>query len=155
MSIIIQRLHLVISKFPIIGTRISEEFLRFFVIGGTSFVITYTINSALVLFIQKVLNINQGTETILVGIAYIIAYAISFSFNFTFSRTWTFKATGSKYIYQLRKFIVVHITSALVGAAIIATLEHIGMTPLITLPLVTGAQMVINFFIYKKWVFKE
>jgi putative flippase GtrA len=155
MDQIIVKLHEIIRKLPFIGKHISQQFMRFFVIGFSSFVIAYSINNILVFIFAGILNPNETLRAIIVAVSYIIGFIISFIFNFYFSRKWTFKSTSQNYQDQVSKFLAVNVFNAIAGALIISALDYIGIPPLISQPPIIAVQMFWSYFVYKIWVFKD
>jgi putative flippase GtrA len=147
--------HNLIKKFPIIGKLITEEFIRFFIIGFAAFLIAYLLNNILIFVFSAIIDPGEAERAAIVSISYIIAFIISFIFNFHFSRKWTFKSTSPNYKEQVTKFLIINIFNAIAGAIIISALDYVGIIPLISQPFIIAVQMFWSYFVYKVWVFKE
>lgn len=142
------------NKIPIIGERITEELMRFIVIGSSSFIIAYVLNNGLIFILDSTINPETDFQRAsLVWFSYISAFLVSFTFNFNFTRKWTFKITGPGLRRQLTKFFIINICNALAGAAFVTSLDLIGISPLISQPFFVAMQTLWTFVLYKKWVF--
>lgn len=156
MNTIVSFIYKIASKTPMIGDKFTEEFIRFVIIGGTSFVIFYTLNNSFVFGLDSLIDPETDhTRAAIVAGSYLSAYMIAFLFNFSLSRSWTFKSKGANYKKQAVKFFAVNTFNALAGAAFVTVLDYAGIPPFISQPFFIGMQTIWTFILYKKWVFQN
>ncbi|MBP2033865.1 putative flippase GtrA [Clostridium algifaecis] len=96
----------------------------------------------------------------LLGIHYTISQVIGYSFgvanSFVFNKKWTFDHNNSnkKMIHELFQFIVVNIISLIVTLIFIkALVNDFNINVYVSKIIVTLIAQVINFLLYKIWVF--
>jgi putative flippase GtrA len=87
---------------------LSVQFLKFLLVGGTA---------ALANFFSGLL-IRELFPTLLNEVSVVTGYTIGTIISFVFNKIYTFKANDESTTIQAMKFIVVSVTSALLGAGI-------------------------------------
>lgn len=160
MNKLVEVLYKIAKKLPIVNKFVTKEILRFLFIGSTSFIISYSVNTGLLLVSEKIFNYDEGARRgAIVIIVYLIAYLIAFIYNFTLSRNWTFqeqiisKDIKHKVNKHILKFLLVNTFNAILGALVIALLDQFGIPPYISQPFFIAAQTIWTYFLYKFWVF--
>lgn len=137
-------------------TKISTEFIRFVLIGGTSFVIFYTLNNSFVFGLDYLVDSQDETARgLIVWNSYIVAYLIAFVYNFNLSKNWTFKSSSENVKSKAIRFFAVNTINALAGAGFVTALDYLGVPPWISQPFFIGMQTIWTYFFYKLWVFEE
>ncbi|MBD3280595.1 hypothetical protein GF389_03670 [Candidatus Dojkabacteria bacterium] len=154
LELIINWLYNLSKGIPIVKKYVTKRFLRYLFVGGTSFLLTYSINSILILFINLETRRSDTYRSAYVSVSFIIAYIITFVYNFSLSQSWTFKVSRKNYYSQLSKFFTVHAVTLIVATVLISTLDRSGVSPFISLPYIAVIQMCTGYFFYKTWVFK-
>ncbi|MCB0743749.1 MAG: GtrA family protein [Ignavibacteriae bacterium] len=135
---------------------LEKEFLRFLIIGSSTFVIDFSINNLIVLILQT----DPTHESV---IANMISVPIAFIYNFTFSSKWTFKNTIDRK-KKFLKFLGVGIFNYIVSTFLIGLLvEYLTNSNLVHshTTIQAGSKFLImslmtfwSYIIYKFWVFK-
>lgn len=94
------------------------------------------------------------------GVYYTISQIIGYSFgvanSFIFNKKWTFESNGDnkKVSHELLQFIVVNILSLLITVIFMKFLiNNFGFNLYIAKIIVTLAAQIVNFILYKIWVF--
>ncbi len=161
MNKLIDLLYKIASKIPIINKFVSKELLKFLFIGGTSFIIFYSVNNLTLLLIDSIFDYDsKNIRALIVASVYIFAYIVAFIYNFCLSRSWTFgehlktiRSTTSINNHVI-KFFIVNATNAIVGSIVVTLLDRIGFPPHFTQPGFIALQTIWTYFLYKYWVFK-
>lgn len=156
MNKIVTFINKVSSKVPYIGRYLTEEFIRFAFIGGSSFIIFYILNNAFILVLEEIIESDTDfMRGFIVWNSYILAYLLAFIYNFTLSKNWTFKNKDNNYKSQVSKFFAVNAFNAFGGAAFVTILDYAGVPPYVSQIFFVGMQTIWTYILYKKWVFKE
>lgn len=159
MNKIVTFLHSIANRVPVVGKFFTEEFIRFVFIGGSSFIIFYTLNNLFILILEHLIgSSNDQQRAIIVSGSYITAYFIAFLYNFALSRQWTFqqgKANATQVRTEAFKFLFINILNALGGAIFVTILDYFGIPPFVSQPFFIAVQMVWTYFLYKYWVFNH
>ena len=175
LNAIIQKTEKIASRLPIIGKHITEEFVRFLIIGTTSFLIFYALNNSIVFTLDHFLDpASKTVRGLIVWNSYITAYLLAFVYNFSLSRNWTFKEKLDRDIVgmvedsqkkeigcsptgritkQISKFFIVNAFNAFSGAIFVTILDYAGVPPWASQPIFIGVQTIWTYLLYKKWVF--
>jgi putative flippase GtrA len=122
-----------------------RSFLKFFVVGGLSFLIDY----GLLLGLYRVAGVPLALATT-------IGFLIGLVVNFALNKYWTFDAPrGAR--HSARQALLYGV---LVGVNLIFTdifivaLANWHLSPEVTKPLATGIIMISNYLLYQKVIFK-
>lgn len=120
-----------------------EQFLRYLVIGFSTFFLEYGIFRAL-LDLLHVYYLFANTA----------AYFISFWFNFMLNRYWSFKSTSDIKRQLMQYLVLFGINLAATNGLMFVMTGFLGIIPEISKILVMGAIVCWNFIIYKKIIYK-
>lgn len=140
----------------IIKSKSFIQFIKFILVGGTAFLIDFSVN----LFIVTILHLEIQTES---AIANVISYTVALIYNYMMSSRWSFKNEdgSSKEVGVMIKFIAVNLFN-LVWSSIaiwylvgIITFENPALIQPFTKILVTSIMTLVSFFLYKKFVFTK
>lgn len=141
-------------------TKTFIQFFKFLFVGGSAFLIDFSIN----VLIVSLLNLEIKIESV---IANIISYSVALIYNYTLSSRWSFKSEeGDKRgIDTMIKFVMVNLFNLtwssiaiwyLVG--VISYMDFLPNEDLIqpfTKLLVTSFMVVVSFVLYRKFVFNK
>lgn len=119
------------------------QFLRYLVIGFSTFFLEYGIFLAL----HDALHVYYL-------IANTTAYFISFWFNFLLNRCWSFKSTGNLKRQLMQYLVLFSLNLVATNALMFVLTDYVGLIPEISKVLVMGAIVCWNFIIYKKIIYK-
>lgn len=124
-------------------TLYNHSFVRYIVIGGTTFAIDFF----LLVLLHGVLNVNLFVATT-------IAYWTSIAFNFLANRYWTFGATETHIMKHLSAYMILLGANYLFTVAFVTGMTHLGMHYTIAKVLAVGIQISWTYVAYKKIIFK-
>lgn len=119
-----------------------QRFLRYVVVGGT----TFAIDLGLLILLHGVFGIDKL-------IAATISYWISIVFNFTVNRFWTFGAETS-ITQNATLYLTLLFFNYLFALGFLWLGELLGVHYVIAKILATGLQVAWTYFAYKKVVFR-
>ena len=88
------------------------------------------------------------------GISHTLGYIAGVVCSFIMNRTITFKDGGRSLRFQMFLFIIINLISWRVTTSLIVLLTDRGLNAYLAKFFVTGISMLINYFGYKKLVFK-
>ena len=128
----------------------TKEFIRFFIIGVSTFFVDFGILTFLIYtadFNPTYLGIISGANVISTFIAIILSYS--------FNRFWSFGATGQSVMYQGSKYIAVFTLTYILNNLLFGGFVSIGMIPEVAKVAVTFLQMIWSFIMYKYVVFTK
>ncbi|HZM64616.1 MAG TPA: GtrA family protein [Candidatus Saccharimonadales bacterium] len=120
-----------------------HSFVRYVVIGGTTFAIDFFLLVAL----HGFLNIN-------LIIATTVAYWVSIAFNFLANRFWTFGATETHIAKHLASYLTLLGVNYLYTVGFLTIATHFGMHYTVAKVIAVITQISWTYFIYKKYIFK-
>jgi putative flippase GtrA len=120
-----------------------HSFVRYVVIGGTSFVIDFLLLVAL-----------HGSVGMNVLVAASISYWTSIIFNFLANRFWTFEATEQSIMKHVAAYLLLLAANYLFTIAIIALGQQLGIHYTIAKVIAVIIQMAWTYLVYKKVIFK-
>lgn len=120
-----------------------RQFLRFFIIGGTSFILDVSITAVFVRF---------SGQPIYSGIG---GFCIAAVYNFLLNRWWTFRSTNPDVAGEGARFGVVALTSSALNLGIFSAITHFSKIWLLGKCVAAGSVMLFNFFMHKHWTFKK
>lgn len=140
----------------IIKSKSFIQFVKFILVGGTAFLIDFSVN----LLIVTILHMEIKAES---AIANVISYTVALTFNYLMSSRWSFKNEdgSNKGVHVMIKFIAVNLfnlTWSSLAIWYLVGLIHFDNTALIqpfTKILVTSFMTIVSFFLYKKFVFTK
>ena len=127
----------------------SPEFLRFFVVGFTAFIVDFGILNIQI----YILNFNPFIG--IISVANLISVCIAIVYGFIMQRTWAFKSKGDDVMKQGGKYAAVSLFNLVLNNIFYGILIAVGVIPPIAKILVTGAQMLWAYYLYKLFVFHE
>ncbi len=119
-----------------------HSFVRYVIIGGTTFAIDFF----LLVFLHGVLNVN-------LVIATTVAYWTSIAFNFLTNRCWTFGATNTNIVKHLGAYLLLLGFNYVFTVAFVTGTTHLGMHYTLAKVLAVGIQINWTYFAYKKIIF--
>jgi len=126
-----------------LGEKSSKQFIRYLIIGFSSFLLEYLLFFTLF----KLLKVNAL-------ISNSIAIFIVFWFNFLLNRYWSFESK-EKLFKQLIMYLILFAFNITVSNLFIYEASIIiNMSPLISKVLIMGAIVIWNFILYKKVIYK-
>jgi len=126
-----------------LGEKSSKQFIRYLIIGFSSFLLEYLLFFTLF----KLLNIN-------VLISNSIAIFIVFWFNFLLNKYWSFKSKENLF-KQLIMYLLLFVFNITISNLFIYEASIIiNMSPLISKVLIMGLIVIWNFILYKKVIYK-
>jgi putative flippase GtrA len=122
----------------------NHHFVRYLVVGGTTFFIDFGI----LLFLHGVLDLNLAASTS-------VAYWVSISYNFVVNRYWTFnrreKESLKRHITLYFGLLVINYLFAVTFVSIVGS--HINF--IIAKAMAVGIQMAWTYPVYKYYIFTE
>ncbi len=124
-------------------TLYNHSFVRYIVIGGTTFAIDFF----LLVLLHGVLNVN-------LFIATTIAYWTSIAFNFVANRYWTFGATETHIAKHLGAYMLLLGANYVFTVLFVTGMTHLGMHYTVAKVLAVGIQISWTYVAYKKIIFK-
>ncbi|KKR21041.1 MAG: hypothetical protein UT48_C0015G0002 [Parcubacteria group bacterium GW2011_GWE2_39_37] len=127
-------------------TKKYHNFFKFLVSGGTAALISFSI--------LYVLTDIFGFWYL---ISSIIAFLIAVIFNFIVQKNWTFKADQARESKnQLILFLVISLINLVINSlGMFFLVEKLRLWYMLAQFFLTGAQAIVNYFVYKGVVFKE
>jgi len=128
----------------------TKEFIRFFIIGVSTFIVDFGILT----FLIYTVDFNPTWLGIFSG-ANVISTFIAITLSYTFNRFWSFGATEQSVIYQGGKYIAVFSITYLLNNLIFGGFIIVGVSPEIAKLFVTFLQMIWSYFMYKYIVFTK
>lgn len=133
----------------IFDTVSSTQFIRFFIIGISTFAIDFLLLSLFIL----VLGISSD-EYLKQTLANIASAAVAIVINFVIQKKWAFQSTNKSVGKEASKFIVVHIFNLITYQTILFSIVNFILPAWFTKIIVTAIQIVSSFILYKHFVFK-
>ncbi len=136
------------------------QFLKFLVVGGSAFIIDFTIN----ILIVNALNWDPRLESFF---ANTISYSVALVYNYILSSRWSFNSPSNAKKKNIKgKFIAVNIFNLIFSSFVIAWLVGFLQTPTFSfIPfayvqplakiLVNGIMLISSFILYRTFVFKD
>lgn len=119
-----------------------RQFLRFFVIGGSSFIFDVSLTAIFV---------RLGFHPIGAGIG---GFCIAAVYNYLLNRTWTFRSTNPDMKRESARFGAVALTSSALNLGIFSVVTHFSKIWFLGKCVSAGSVMLFNFFAHKHWTFK-
>lgn len=133
----------------IFDTISSKQFIRFFIIGISTFALDFLLLS---LFIVA-LNISSE-EHLKQTFANIGSSAVAIVINFIIQKKWAFQSTNKNVGKEAGKFVTVHIFNLITYQTILFSVINFALPAWLTKIIVTAIQIVSSFMFYKHFVFK-
>jgi putative flippase GtrA len=128
----------------IIATKLyRHSFVRYVVIGGTSFAIDFLLLVAL-----------HGGLGVNVLLAASVSYWASIIFNFFANRFWTFEATEQSIMKHVTAYLLLLAANYLFTIAIIAIGQQLNIHYTVAKVIAVIIQMAWTYLVYKKVIFK-
>lgn len=121
-----------------------HSFVRYVVIGGTSFAIDFL----LLIGLHSSLGVN-------VILAATISYWTSITFNFLANRAWTFEVGEQSIMKHLVAYLTLLAANYLFTIAIIAIGQQLGIHYTVAKVVAVVIQMAWTYLVYKKVIFKS
>ena len=126
------------------GSQSREKFIKYIIVGFSSFIIEY----GLFVILFKVIEINEL-------VANTLAISAAFLFNFLMNRLWSFKSRekiGKQFVlYSLLFVFNMMISNLFIWASGI----YLGISPVISKVLIMGLIVTWNFVIYRKIIYRK
>jgi putative flippase GtrA len=121
----------------------SHSAVRYLVIGGASAALD-----------AGLLWLLHGVWDVALPVATFVAVATAFFFNFALNRMWSFGST-SPVGTQFAKYLALGVLNWLANVAGVTGLAALGMHYLVAKVLVVAVVTVLNYVVYKAWVFRD
>lgn len=142
-----------------------KSYVRYLIVGATSFALDFLIYNFLLVVLRSQPQpdwaysignlVGLSPEASLVLVSNIISLLTSLSFNFIASNYWTFQAGGAKKRRKIMRYATIAGFNFLLNNVILSIqVEYFSVNPIIAKVIVTGAQTLWTFLIYKVWVFR-
>lgn len=140
-----------LKKFFTLGLKVikSKEFIRFFIIGISTFILDFTLLQ-IFLRVFGVPAEDHLKETIVNIGSSIIAIIV----NYILQRTWAFESKTKNIVKESGKFFLVQGLNLIIFQTLLFSLVNYFLTPGISKVFVTGVQIAFSFVMYKFFVFK-
>lgn len=120
-----------------------HPFIRYVVIGGTTFALDFII-----------LVLLHGMFDVNLFLAATISYWASIAFNFLSNRYWTFGATETHIAKHLAAYLTLLGCNYLFTLVFLAGATHFGMHYAVAKILAVGIQTAWTYMAYKKFIFR-
>ena len=119
-----------------------HHFVRYLLVGGTTFVIDFGI----LYILHGIMNLNLAASTS-------VAYWVSISYNFLFNRYWTFDVREKESLLRhMTTYFMLLLFNYLFTVIFVSILgEHINYV--IAKALAVAIQMTWTYYVYKKYIF--
>lgn len=139
-STIVQKVHKVVS---------SLQFIRFFIIGISTFVLDFVLLSLIIVLFQI-----PSDEHLKQTLANITSSAVAIVVNYTIQRNWAFESKNKNVAKEAGKFIAVHIFNLITYQTLLFSVVNYFLPAWLTKIIVTAVQIISSFVLYKVFVFK-
>ncbi|UOY92478.1 GtrA family protein [Ectobacillus sp. JY-23] len=117
-----------------------HRFLKFCTVGGLNTALDFTVFALLTVY---------GTSSVL---AQVISYSAGICNSYIWNRTWTFRQHETTW-KDMNRFIVVNLITLAVASLLLAALQHIGFSLVISKFITTAAGTVLNYIGTRRFVF--
>lgn len=128
----------------------SKQFVRFFVIGITAFIIDFSLLSLFIL----VFNI-PAEEHLKQTVANVASSGIAIVINYFIQRNWAFESKNRNVGKEAGKFLGVHAFNIIVFQSLLFSVVNYFLPAWLTKVIVTFIQLASSFVLYKFFVFKK
>lgn len=120
------------------------QFIKFALVGGMNTGVDFLVFSGL----------------LWIGVPYLAAQGVSYSAgmlnSYVANKFWTFQASGKKNKGEFIRFALLNVGTLLMSLGLMYVFtDGLGLHPLFSKLVVTGATVVVNFLGNKLWVFKR
>ncbi|MEI6887044.1 MAG: GtrA family protein [bacterium] len=133
------------------------QFAKFFIIGGLSFILNWSLMVGFQLLFNRIVLFSIGTievKTYLAGS--IFAYILSAIFNYFANRKFTFGHTTKKIAKQISVFFIVSCVGLLLNSILVYLfVEKVGISSFWVTPLAAAIVLFWNFFGQRTFAFKK
>ncbi len=127
----------------------SQQFIRFFIIGITSFILDFALLSLVIVLFQI-----SSEEHLKQTLANLLSSGIAIVFNYIIQRSWAFESKNANVAGEAGKFIAVHAFNLTVYQSILFSIVNYFLPAWLTKIMVTAVQIISSFILYKLFVFK-
>ena len=126
----------------LLSSKLSTQFIRYLLVGGTSFGLEYGLFWLLFHFSTPLLLANT------------VAYLTIFGLNFMLNRQWTFQSTGNVQ-RQILLYVLLVVFNLLASNAVIYLLVNQLLVPALIAKVMVMVMIVAwNFVLYKKVIYR-
>ncbi|MEI6462377.1 MAG: GtrA family protein [bacterium] len=133
------------------------QFLKFFIIGGLSFLINWGIMVGIQLILNRdVLFTISNTEVRVYLVASIVGYILSAVFNYIANRRFTFGSKTKKVAKQITSFFIINLIGLVLNSVLVSLfVERMHISTFWVTPLAAAIVLFWNFFGQRTFAFKN